>query len=177
LIDYFHPIEFFHFLNKKGIKFICRLKIGAYKEEKEKMTSNDECIDIKITSNRMQHIKDEKTKKELLEMEEIIARLSKIVLKNGEEEHLISNFFFDEVDYEEMKDLYAQRWEIEKCFNVLKNKLELENITGQSQIAIEQDFNAQILVHNIIQDIKNEAEKSKKFKKNSNISKKLILTD
>ena len=63
------------------------------------------------------------------------------------------------VDYKEMKELYIQRWEIEKCFNVLKNKLELENITGQSYTAIEQDFNAQILVHNIIQDVKNEAEK------------------
>lgn len=76
-------------------------------------------------------IKDEKTKKKLLEMEEMRLRISKIKLENGEEEHLISNFFFDEVDYEEMKDLYLQRWEIEKCFNVLKNKLELENITGE----------------------------------------------
>jgi len=124
------------------------------------MTSNDQCIDIKITSNRVQHIKDEKTKKELLEMEEIRLRVSKIILENNEEEHLISNFYLDEVDYKEMKELYIQRWEIEKCFNVLKNKLELENITGQSYTAIEQDFNAQILVHNIIQDVKNEAEKN-----------------
>lgn len=162
----FPSIEFFYFLNQKGIKFICRLKIKAYKEEKEKMTSNDECIDIQITPNRMRHIKDRETKKKLLEMEKMRLRVSKIILENGEEEHLISNFYFDEVDYEEMKDLYAQRWEIEKCFNVLKNKLEIENITGESPIAIEQDFNAQILVHNIIQDVKNEAEKSKHFKKN-----------
>jgi hypothetical protein len=162
----FPSIELFHFLNQNGIKFVCRLKNIAYKEEKEKMKSNDECIDIKITSNRIRHIKDEKLKKKLLEMEEVRLRLSKIELENGEEEHLISNFFFDEVDYEEMKDLYAQRWEIEKSFHVLKNKLEIENITGESKIAIEQDFNAQILVHNIIQDVKNEAEKSKLFKKN-----------
>ena len=136
------------------------------------MKTTDECIDIKITPNRMQHIKDEKTKKELLAMEKIRLRVSKIELENGEEEHLISNFYIDEVDYEEMKDLYAQRWEIEKVFNVFKNKLEIENITGESKIAIEQDFNAQILVHNIIQDVKNEAEKSKRFKKNINISKK-----
>lgn len=32
----FPSIEFFHFLIQKGIKFICRLKIIAYKEEKEK---------------------------------------------------------------------------------------------------------------------------------------------
>jgi IS4 transposase len=129
------------------------------------MTSNNQCVDIKITHNRMQHIEDKKLKKELLEMEQLRLRVTKLELENGEEEHLISNFYFDEVDYEEIKDLYIQRWEIEKCFNVLKNKLELENTTGQSPIAIEQDFNSQILVYNIIQDVKNEAEKSKWLKK------------
>ena len=167
----FPSIELFHFLNKNRIKFVCRLKNIAYKEEKE-MKTNDECIDIKITPNRMQYIKDEKTKKELITMEKIRLRVSKIKLENKEEEHLISNFYLDEVEYEEMKDLYAQRWEIEKTFNVLKNKLEIENITGESKIAIEQDFNAQILVHNIIQDVKNEAEKSKRLKKDINTNKK-----
>ena len=63
----FPSIEFFHFLNKNRIKFVCRLKNIAYKEEKEEMKTNDECIDIKITPNRMQHIKDEKTKKNSLQ--------------------------------------------------------------------------------------------------------------
>jgi len=168
----FPSIELFHFLIQNGIKFICRLKNIAYKEEKEEMKTNDECIDIKITPQRMQHIKDVKLKKKLLAMEKIRLRVSKIKLENKEEEHLISNFYLDEVEYKEMKDLYAQRWEIEKTFNVLKNKLEIENITGESKIAIEQDFNAQILVHNIIQDVKNEAEKSKRLKKTININKK-----
>jgi len=162
----FPSIELFHNLNQKGIKFICRLKKTSYQEEIEQMKSDDGCIDIKITPQRMQHIKDEKTKKTLLELGEMRLRVSKIELENDEKEYLISNFYFDEVNYGEMKDLYAQRWEIEKCFNVLKNKLEIENISGESKIAIEQDFNAQILVHNIIQDVKNEAEKSKVFKKN-----------
>jgi IS4 transposase len=130
------------------------------------MTSNDECVDIKITKNRMNHIKNEKMKKELLEMEKIRLRITKIKLENKEEEHLISNLYIDETDYKEIKELYAQRWEIEKSFNVLKNKLEIENISGLSKIAIEQDFNAQILVHNIIQDVKNETERRKTFKKN-----------
>src|SRR5215510_11107655 len=100
-------------------------------------------------------------------MEKKKIKRNKKKIENKEEEHLISNFYLDEVEYEEMKDLYSQRWEIEKTFNVLKNKLEIENITGESKIAIEQDFNAQILVHNIIQDVKNEAEKSKRLKKNT----------
>ena len=164
----FPSIELFHFLSEKNIKFVGRLKKTAYKEEIEQMKSNDECITIKITPNRMRHIQDEETKKKLLELGEMRLRVSKIELENDEEEeeHLISNYYLDEIDYDEMKDLYAERWKIENSFNVLKNKLEIENISGESQIAIEQDFKAQILVHNIIQDVKNEAEKNKPFKKN-----------
>jgi IS4 transposase len=35
----------------------------------------------------------------------------------------------NEVNYEQIKCLYAKRWEIEKSFDVLKNKLNMENIT------------------------------------------------
>ena len=72
------------------------------------MKSDDECIDIKITPNRMQNIDDEETKKTLLELGEMRLRVSKIELDN-DTEYLISNFYFDEVNYNEMKDLYAQR--------------------------------------------------------------------
>ena len=120
----------------------------------------------------MQHIKDEKTKKELIAMEKIRLRVSKIKLENKEKEHLINNFYLDEVEYKEMKDLHTQRWEIKKTFNVLKNKLKIENITGESKIANRtrlQCTNNQY----IIQDVKkNEAKKSKRLKKDINTNKK-----
>ncbi|MDR3291050.1 MAG: transposase, partial [Methanobrevibacter sp.] len=59
-----------------------------------------------------------------------------------------------EVNYEQIKCLYAKRWEIEKSFDVLKNKLNMENITGRSKLTVEQDFHSNILIHNILQDIK-----------------------
>ena len=40
---------------------------------------------------------------------------------------------------------------------MIKNKLEVENFSGYSEIAIKQDFYAQILLFNIIEDIKNTA--------------------
>jgi hypothetical protein len=36
--------------------------------------------------------------------------------------------------------LYSQRWGVETCFDVLKNVLVLENFSGYSQQAVEQDF-------------------------------------
>ena len=166
----FPSIELFNYLIENNIKFLARLKKVSYKKEKEEMKTNDECINIEITKNRMTHIKDEKLKKQLLDKKEIRVRITKIPLENDEEEHLVSNFYKDELDYFQIKDLYAKRWEIEKSFDVLKSKLQIENISGESKIAIEQDFKAQILVHNVIQDIKNEAEKGYNFKKKENIN-------
>jgi len=123
------------------------------------MKFKDECIDIMITKARTNHIKYKKLRKKLNTIEKIRLRMTKIPLKNNEEEHLISNLYIDEVDYNQIKSLYNKRWEIEKSFDVLKNKLHIEELSGHSKITVEQDFNAQILVHNIIQDIKNEANK------------------
>jgi hypothetical protein len=171
-------IELFYYLIQKNVKFIFRIKKIAYKEEKELMLTNDECVDIKITKNRLNHIKDKELKKELLSIEKIRLRISKIKLETEEEEHLISNLYKDDFTYNDLKELYSERWEIEKSFDVLKNKLQIENISGLSKIAIEQDFHAQILVYNIIQDIKNEANRKiineKNSKKNSNINTKSI---
>jgi len=151
-------IEFFVYLMEKKIKFLFRLPEDFYKKEKKSMKSNDECVDIMITKARTNHIKDEKTREKLNNMEKIRLRVTKIPLKK-EEEHLISNLYIDEVDYKQMKALYNQRWKIETSFDILKNKLYIENLSGHSQVTVEQDFNAQILVHNIVEDIKNEANK------------------
>jgi transposase len=59
----------------------------------------------------------------------------------------------------EIKRLYRQRWSIEKRFHALKNKLKLESVTGKASIYVKQDFWAQMLVLNIVQDLIAEAEK------------------
>ena len=57
-----------------------------------------------------------------------------------------------------MKALYYCRWNIELSYDVLKNKLHIENFSGYNQIAIEQDFYAQILLYNMLEDMKQYAE-------------------
>ena len=56
-----------------------------------------------------------------------------------------------------MKALYYCRWNIELSYDVLKNKLHIENFSGYNQIAIEQDFYAQILLYNMLEDMKQDA--------------------
>jgi hypothetical protein len=46
-------------------------------------------------------------------------------------------------------DLYHQRWRIEEAFKRLKHRLNLEHVSGQSQLAAMQDFAAKIVRDNL----------------------------
>lgn len=52
---------------------------------------------------------------------------------------------------EDFKELYFKRWGIEIKYDELKNRLEIENFTGATKIAIEQDFYASIYLSNMIE--------------------------
>ncbi|KZL93609.1 hypothetical protein [Clostridium magnum] len=54
---------------------------------------------------------------------------------------------------EEIESLYFKRWEIEKKYHTLKNKMKFESITGKATLYVYQDFWAQIVVYNMIQDV------------------------
>ena len=95
-------------------------------------------------------------------------RVIKFDLDSGEKEILISNIFEDSFTVSDFKKLYFKRWGIEVKYNELKNKLQIENFTGETQIAIEQDFYATLYLSNMAAlakkdaNIKIEAENSKK---------------
>ena len=160
-------IEFIYYLNKLGIKYLFRIKNQAYKSEKELMKSNDEVLDLKVTSGRIQRITDEKLREELKQQKNIKdVRITKIKLNDDTVEELITNLDMLEIPYEEMKALYYCRWNIETSYDVLKNKLQIENFSGYNQIAIEQDFYAQILLYNMLEDMKQDAEENLTKKEN-----------
>ena len=46
-------------------------------------------------------------------------------------------------------ELYHRRWRIEEAFKRLKQKLNLEHVSGLSQLAVEQDVAAKILCDNL----------------------------
>lgn len=73
----------------------------------------------------------------------------------GEIEYLLTNIKEDIIAPKEVKETYFKRWQIEIGYDILKNKLHLENFTGKTKITIEQDFYAPIYTFNVLQDIKN----------------------
>ena len=173
-------IDLIWYLEKLKIKYIFRLQTKMYEKEKNSMKSNDEWIELNVSGDRLRKVIEEEVKNELKKQKTLKVRMSKVVLDTGEIEYLLTNISEDIIAPEEMKKTYFKRWQIEIGYDILKNKLHLENFTGRTKITIEQDFYAQIYTFNVLQDIKNtntrriqEKQKNKnlkyKYKVNVNI--------
>lgn len=152
-------LEFIDFLENKKIDYLFRLSSNDYKEERSNMKSCDEIINIKHNYSRLAKIKKNhpESYKHLKEKENTKARILKSKLPSGQELVLMTDLP-EKFSSSEIIDLYYQRWEIEKKYNTLKNKMKFESITGKASIYVYQDFYAQILVYNMIQDIRRNAD-------------------
>ncbi len=67
-------------------------------------------------------------------------RVMKITLDTGEIETLVTNLSEKDLPYNQAGDLYFKRWAIETKLNSLKNKLELENMSGRRHVTVFHDF-------------------------------------
>ncbi len=150
------------YLNENKGKYLFRLQKKTYRKEISGMTTEDEEVIIPITNSRKKDIKDEHLKKLANEEKEIKVRIVKVKLETGETEILLTNVGKEEIETEKMKEIYFYRWNIEKAYDVIKNKITMEEFSGYSKIAIEQDFHAQILLFNMLEDIKKTANKEVK---------------
>jgi len=72
--------------------------------------------------------------------EQVRVRLVKVVLESGETEVLATTLSEQEASYEEVVALYAMRWGVETFFDRLKNIYEVERLSGETLVTIEQDI-------------------------------------
>lgn len=77
-------------------------------------------------------------------------RLVRHIAPNGQVRVLMTNLF-DVVRFPagSFADLYHQRWRIEEAFKRLKHRLNLEHVSGLSQLAVVQDVAAKVLCDNL----------------------------
>ena len=66
----------------------------------------------------------------------------------GEIEKIVTNLD-EKFKVNDIKCIYKNRWEIEKSFDIIKNKICLESFTGETKFAILQDFYTAILIQNV----------------------------
>jgi hypothetical protein len=100
---------------------------------------------------------------------EILVRIVVVILDTGEKEVLLTSLLDSKkYKYKEFKKFYFIRWGIETNFGFEKIRSEIENFSGKSQIAVEQDFHATILHINMTTvlalESKKELDKSQEIK-------------
>jgi len=152
-------LEFIDFLDKSGVKYLIRLHENDFKSEREKMKNADEEVEIALTNNRLRHIQNKfpQRAQEMWEQKLNKVRIIKTVLPNGDQAAFITNL--TEGTTGDIKRLYKKRWSIEQKYHTLKNKLKFESVTGKASIYVKQDFWAQMMVFNIVQDLITAAER------------------
>lgn len=73
-------------------------------------------------------------------------------------ERLVTNIPAGALSPGELKEVYHLRWGVETCFQMLKDRLQVENMTGTKPALIEQDVYAAAYLLNVAFDLANEAE-------------------
>jgi hypothetical protein len=132
LFDRGYPsVKLIKYLEGNGIKYLMRVSsqfIKAVNEAKEE----DQIVEVR-------------SGRKILKI-----RVLRFLLDSGIEEVLITNLLDSSLGIEDFKELYFKRWGIEVKFNELKNRLQIENFTGNTPIAVEQDFYASIYLTNMV---------------------------
>lgn len=166
---------------KNRMKFIFRVSKGVLKKYYEEIET-DEIVRIKVKDFCKGALETSEEVKMFEGQEEIRLRLTKIELATKEIEYIVTNI--EDIKYSEMKELYFKRWKIEINYDLLKNKIGIENFSGRSEITIYQDYYARILNANIgsliVQSTaKKRSKKGKEYQVNKNkligLYKKQIL--
>lgn len=96
-----------------------------------------------------------------LDIEPITVRVSKIKLKSGEIELLVSSLYeMGTYSLADMKELYRLRWAIEEGFKKLKPKMKLEYFGSRKPDGIFQEFEAHLFMINLVAIMGNAAQQA-----------------
>jgi hypothetical protein len=124
-------------------------------QEFQRSKKTDEIIEIQVTHSILKNLSSEKQHQDIRKLnlkvgDKIKIRAIKVILNNGTVETLITSLLSqDEYKTEIFKEFYFKRWGIEVAYDMLKNIFKIENFSGLTQIALNQDFFATILMNNI----------------------------
>ena len=129
-----------------GSHFCARVAVSNWNVAKKLVESGEKEIITEIKpSNKLKR----KYKKQCITVESIKCRFVCIELPSGEKEVLITSLLdAEKYSHSIFKGLYHLRWDIEESYKKDKHKLQLENFSGKTIIAIYQDFYANILMGN-----------------------------
>jgi len=129
-------------------RFVCRCKSTSFAIVRQLFKENQAGKSVVVTLRPSADKRAKKKRREGLP-EEITVRFVTVRLSTGELEVLATNLL-DEQAYptEDFGELYHKRWGIETYYDVIKNRLDLQNFTGLSAEAVRQDLYSTIFLSN-----------------------------
>ena len=131
-----------------GTHFVCRCPRGSFTAVQELFARDEAGVSVRV---KLPAPKPERARARVQGWPlELSVRLITVRLSTGELEVLATSLL-DETAYptESFGALYGSRWGHETYYGRLKGRLDLEHCSGQTVAAVEQDFQAMILLSNI----------------------------
>jgi hypothetical protein len=127
--------------------FVVRLKKTSFVKAKFLFDKYSEKKDVILEINAPKYLK-ESLKQEHLPTK-MKVRFVQVILNNGTVEVLATNVLdSNTIKTSDFKELYSKRWGIETYYDLIKNRLNLENFTGLTALAVKQDFYATVFLTN-----------------------------
>jgi hypothetical protein len=146
LLDRGYPCFWLLFLLKaKQIDFCVRLKDNWWLKVNDFVSSSDteRIVRFKLPKKDYGKLKDYPH----FQTKEIACRLVKVSLTDGKTEvlctSLIDTALYPQQDF---KQLYHYRWAEEEAYKLLKTRIELEQFSGKTALAVQQDFHAKVFL-------------------------------
>ena len=148
LLDRGYPAFWlFALIRRKQAHFCARMKVNGWIVAKRFADSglNEQIVKLQPGS-----VAKQVCGKRELSTNPITIRLIRVVLDDGEIEVLATSLL-DTKTYpiSMFKELYHLRWPVEEQYKVFKLRIEIENFSGKSVLAVYQDFHAKVFTANL----------------------------
>ncbi|NLI24230.1 MAG: transposase, partial [Bacteroidales bacterium] len=170
-------------LKAKGIKFCMRMKENWWLNVKEFSESGraQQIVSFRLPQKDRELLKDYPWMFE----KEIKCRLVSIALPGGEKEILCTSLMDSrKFPVEDVAELYHFRWNEEEGYKLFKARMEIENFSGKTALAVKQDFFAKVFIMSLCADlafpieekVKKEYEQEKALKHQQKINRTNALS-
>ncbi len=151
LFDMGYPAYWlFALMLKRGIQFCTRMSTSHWVQVEEFCLARKSQAIIEVEPPN--YPRGRKLCKNLgLNLKPIKLRLIKVFLDNGDTEVLITSLTGEKLFPSHLfKQLYGLRWPVEENYKTLKCRVQIEEFSGKTVQAIEQDFHAKVLSTNLV---------------------------
>lgn len=148
LLDRGYPAFWlFALIHEKNAQFCARMKLSSWAVVKNFVASG---LSEQIVSLLPSYAARKECCKRKLSTHPLTIRLIRIELEDGEVEVLATSLLNSlAFPVSLFKELYHLRWPVEEQYKVMKCRIEIENFSGISVLAVYQDFHAKVFTANL----------------------------